>query len=331
MLFIDHLTKPFTREQLKSLISEYGVTTRLHLLSSKDRAFVSYENPEQLIAARDGINGLEWVVNKKTLKASICLVDDIKNLEKMPSELIGESDIFAINGKDYPDIPKIRDGNRFRYTDIYVDRESMTSMTDFTSCLKMTNWIVTTHHKQFRNSSKTFVIDITAGVGGTSIAFGKNKKVGEVISIERDPTRFKALQQNTITMSLNEKIICHNRDSVTWLQEQLERILKRSILFIDPPLKPDDIEKEKVFDVFLLSGENDKLLNSVSVLQLIEDYVTKCKLIAVKLPLNFDFGILFDKYIYKIYKADKIRCILISGLSSKDSKSNDKSDLQQLM
>ena len=127
---------------------------------------------------------------------------------------------------------------------------------------------------------ESVITDATACIGGNTVYFEKDFKV--VIAIEKDPDIFKILIANT-TKSINYN--CSYIDIMYTIQQDL--------VFIDPPWGGSNYKKE----------ENLTLtLDSINVLEIIDNIYHFTRFVALKVPNNFDIKSLNNNFWdYTIY------------------------------
>jgi 16S rRNA G966 N2-methylase RsmD len=140
------------------------------------------------------------------------------------------------------------------------------------------------------------ITDSTAGVGGNSISF--SKKFKSVNSIEIDDKRFSFLKNN---------INFYNISNVNLIKTDYLKIIEnliQDIVFIDPPWGGRSYKKKERLTLQL----SDTPLEQICV-----RLKKTCKLVVLKLPLNYDLNTLFkpiNATIYK-YKIKKMYIIVI--------------------
>jgi hypothetical protein len=130
------------------------------------------------------------------------------------------------------------------------------------------------------------IIDGTANIGGNTLSF--SSYFDNVISIEINPKTFEVLKNNVDTFKRkNIKLI--NDDFLN-----LTESLTGDVIFMDPPWTGTFYKMYENMDLFL---------SDVNIIDIIPKL--KCKMVALKLPLNYNIKGLLEKVgnlqIFKIY------------------------------
>lgn len=163
---------------------------------------------------------------------------------------------------------------------------------------KMAEWISQKIKENLDTNSKNLIItDANAGVGGNVINFAKYFK--KVNAIENDKIHFDVLKNN---------INVYNLKNVTAIFGDVINIIPQitqDIIFFDPPWGGKNYKKDK--NIILK-------LSNISLKKYISNILPKVKLIAIKVPYNFDFGEFFDCFNKVIvYMEGKARLLIIKN------------------
>jgi 16S rRNA G966 N2-methylase RsmD len=168
--------------------------------------------------------------------------------------------------------------NRDLYKCLQIDDDSVhliSTRIQSRSILDLILKFLKSHHL---HSKKLVLTDMTAGVGGNTIMFGKYFE--KVNAIEIDKLRYNYLKNNCNVYNLNN-ICFFNNNSLDIIQN-----LESDIIFIDPP-----------WNTCKLSNMNMKEMIEF----LFEKQKNKLKIIVIKLPLDYSIGQIPNvelKYIY---------------------------------
>jgi 16S rRNA G966 N2-methylase RsmD len=163
-----------------------------------------------------------------------------------------------------------------------IDRDSIHYISTPNNAKKIANII----GSYFKKSCKDItIVDATAGVGGDTIAF--SKKFGKVISIEIDNIRYEHLNNNIEVYGFkNVSTINANSNDI------IPKLSNIDIIYIDPPWGGSNYK----------NNTNLKLkMAEIELENLILDYfspivmLSQPKMIALKLPKNYDIKYLFNK------------------------------------
>lgn len=157
--------------------------------------------------------------------------------------------------------------------------------------------LINYHIKKINLSiDKLTITDSTAGIGGNSISFSKKFKC--VNSIEIDNKRFLFLKNN---------INFYNITNVNLINTDYLKIIEnliQDIVFIDPPWGGRSYKKKEKLTL---------QLSNIPLEQICTILRKTCKLVVLKLPLNYNLKSLFkpiNATIYK-YKIKKMYIIVI--------------------
>jgi N6-adenine-specific methylase len=177
--------------------------------------------------------------------------------------------------------------------------------------------------KEIADEKGAICIDLTAGIGGNVIAFGK--LFSRVYAFEIDPVRADLLQRNIdsfMGMQDKEKIIVQCRDSIQGIAELASELcatestpdLARISIFIDPPFGGLHYRSANMSDgATLCLGENMPLTRVIAMVSSLFTPVT----IGLKLPLNFDVRSLVEQLnteSSKSFKRNVLNVVLIKKI-----------------
>ena len=132
----------------------------------------------------------------------------------------------------------------------------------------------------FDNIKNYVITDATAGFGGNTINF--SQKFGKVISIEKNFDNFEILKNNCSVYGLK---------NIEFIQGSFLKFIPEKcgdILFMDPPWGG---KKYRLKDNIML------YLDKNPIYDIINQIPNKTKIIAIKIPYNFDYG----NFIKKLY------------------------------
>lgn len=175
------------------------------------------------------------------------------------------------------------DMNKIRMT-----KESLYSTTPPEEAEKITQIIIKYMDKSPLNSVLT---DGTSNVGGNVLNFSKHFKT--VNAVEMDNTTFNALRNNMNVYKRNN-INFYNNDYTKVMNE-----LKQDVIFMDPPWGGPSYKLHKHLNLYL---------SNISIGTIVGQLKDKAHLIAVKVPLNFNYNAFIKEaelnniYVYKIRK-----------------------------
>lgn len=199
--------------------------------------------------------------------------------------------------------PKLDDEEKYKLIQIDVPSTKYISLSynaDFTTKL------IIKHMKLIDLDPKdSSITDGTGGTGGNTLSFATFFR--KVNSIEFDKNRSKYLENNvSIYGFTNVNVI--NGDTV----EQVKKIEDQDVVFIDPPWGGSSYKLQKYVKLFMATTPIEDLC-----LDIFDSTKTKCvpKLIALKLPLNYDtkyFHSKLNKYKIKYYKLKKMLIIILT-------------------
>lgn len=165
---------------------------------------------------------------------------------------------------------------------------------------KATEEIIKVLKKYTKDLSKLVITDATANMGGDSIKFSQHFK--NVNSVEIINLHCEILKHNLKEYKIdNVKVICSDYFDVM-------NNLEQDIIYFDPPWGGPDYKNFKHLKL---------KINNVSINKIANHLIQKTKLIAIKVPFNFDVNELtlhskFNNiYVHKIYYNNKHKFNLI--------------------
>lgn len=157
--------------------------------------------------------------------------------------------------------------------DLKVSRVGEYSMTPPKDAKKICKII-----KKYFNKN-IIITDATANNGGNTIAFGLDFK--NVNAVEINKNEYDILLNNINVYEL-KNIITYNSDYLNVIDK-----LEQDVVFIDPPWGGKDYKKEINLQLYL---SNKTLFDVFDLLK------NNCKAIICKVPFNYCFNKLFEKY-----------------------------------
>ena len=120
------------------------------------------------------------------------------------------------------------------------------------------------------------ITDITSCVGGNVISFAE--KFDHINAIEIDEMRYNYLVHNIKLLNLQDKVTCYHEDSL-----QIIDTLSQDIIFCDAP-----------WTGYSESNSLMLYIDNIPIYTVCHNLSNKCKVIALKLPINFDYSTFFD-------------------------------------
>lgn len=198
--------------------------------------------------------------------------------------------------------------NHDKYKYLKIDTESLMYVTNFKDSNDICN-IICYHINKIKIPSECLIVDSTGGIGGDTITFAK--KFLQVISIEKDNTRFEFLKNNINIYELNN-VIDINSDFILLLP-LLSNI---DIIYIDPPWGGKSYKNKHNMHIYINNIELEKIIKNLLSKDLM---LSLPKIIAIKLPKNYDIQYLFDQIndtfsnIIYIYELNKMFIIIIEN------------------
>lgn len=137
-----------------------------------------------------------------------------------------------------------------------------------------------------------------AGAGGNVVSFSRH--FGHVNAIEIDTTRFKCMVNNFGLFK------CHNVSALNGDYLTIFPLLKQDVIFLDPPWGGKQYKEQEHTHISL---QNGKVRLEEFCKKIIDMHI--CKLLVLKLPINFDINCLRSFSKMKIYDLKKMMLVLI--------------------
>lgn len=139
------------------------------------------------------------------------------------------------------------------------------------------------------------IVDLTAGCGGNLISFCKYFK--NITAVELDINRFEILQNNVNCYQFGDiNLNLINGSCLDYLKNNSD---KDNIYFIDPPWGGPNYKKNNNLELFL---SNTSLPEIISM-------IAKNKLVVLKVPYNYNYHFIEEKY--KLIDTLKIKNMII--------------------
>jgi hypothetical protein len=200
--------------------------------------------------------------------------------------------------------PKI---NGVNIHNLLIDNESLLYITTPYDSKYITE-IISHNLSKYKAPQDSVIIDATGGAGGDTIMFSTIFRT--VISVERDIIRYNFLKHNVKEYGL-KNVITINSDSINILP----KITTIDVIYIDPPWGGKSYKtKENLrlefgsipIEQFVINCFNENIL------------ISPPKLIALKLPMNYDLKYFHDfiseKYDAHLYKLKKFNILIIKKI-----------------
>jgi 16S rRNA G966 N2-methylase RsmD len=144
--------------------------------------------------------------------------------------------------------------------------------------------------------AQSIITDGTASIGGNVFAF-VNFFMG-VHAVEVHEERSHMLAHNVDVLDLKQKVLVWCGDIAC--VEAASRYFRHDVLFLDPPWTGTNYKNMSKLSLFL-SGK--------SLMQVCNEWADNTMLIALKLPLNFDFGAFFHASQPQRYQ--QVECVVL--------------------
>ncbi len=192
--------------------------------------------------------------------------------------------------------------NNDKYQKLKIDQESVKYITTRTQSEIIMNIILKHVKNSNLQTNKINITDMTAGVGGNTLAFGMI--FAHVNAIEINYMRAYYLKHNVEIYELNN-INVLNENAVTEIKN-----LKHDIIFIDPPW-----ENYKYSNTIRLLLGNIKIEFLINLILNGFINISIPKFIVLKLPKNYDMNFFFKTVNFKniaMYKTKKMLIIVIT-------------------
>ena len=146
--------------------------------------------------------------------------------------------------------------------------------------------------KYFEDKDNLIITDATANMGGNTINFAQNFK--HVNAVEIIDLHCDILKNNLTEYKLEDKVSIHCGDYL-----DLMDTIKQDIVFFDPPWGGKDYKKINNLNLYL---------DEINIIDICNSLINQTKLIAIKVPFNFDIINMIKKSkfdsvtIHKIYR-----------------------------
>lgn len=164
---------------------------------------------------------------------------------------------------------------------IQMDETSSWSVTHMDLAYDTTMFIREVMSEQGHSISNMTITDSTACIGGNTMDF--SRQFLKVNAIEIDPIRFQFLKNNCSIKGLctGDRISLYHGDCI----DVMRRIECHDIIFIDPPWGGPGFDKR--------NSDGCKLyLSGMDVIRVCKMFRNACKYFALKVPYNFDIGMI---------------------------------------
>jgi predicted RNA methylase len=135
------------------------------------------------------------------------------------------------------------------------------------------------------------IVDSTAHVGSDTIAFALRFNKATIFAIEQDYETAQMLEHNIKTCAFNTVTVI-NLNCLDFLSQKIAKNI--DVLYIDAPWG-DNYKKQTSLSLYL---------NNIELSCVIKEYCSKCELIVLKVPINFDLELFTSKmpeYTINIY------------------------------
>jgi site-specific DNA-adenine methylase len=194
--------------------------------------------------------------------------------------------------------PQIKD-----YSKLKLDDVGLYSITSLKSA-KIISEIIKSYFPSISSKELT-ITDATSGLGGNVFSFSEFFK--SVNAVEKDTNRYTMLEKNLELYKkefpeLYQNIKLYNKN---YLEIMLK--LEQDIIFFDPPWGGRGYKEQDNIDLFL---------DQTNIITLCNQLEKLCRLIAIKVPTNFNFNNfvkLVNNKKVNIYKLQKMNLIVIKN------------------
>lgn len=181
--------------------------------------------------------------------------------------------------------PKNKDVN---FENLQLSNIGVYSITD-PSKAQIISDIIKSH---FDNSTDLVITDATANMGGNTINFAQN--FSKVNSVEIIELHCDILHNNLTEYKLMDKVNIHCGDYL-----DLMDTINQDVVFFDPPWGGKDYKKINNLNLYL---------DEINIIDICNSIISNTKLVAIKVPFNFDIVNMIrrSKYnsvtVHKIYR-----------------------------
>ena len=150
------------------------------------------------------------------------------------------------------------------------------------------------------------IVDSTAHVGSDTIAFALRFNKATIFAIEQDYETAQMLEHNIKTCAFNNVTVL-NLNCLDFLSQKIEKNI--DVLYIDAPWG-DNYKKQPSLSLYL---------NNIELSCVIKEYCSKCELIVLKVPINFDSELFTSKipdntiniYSYIVHSMNKFNFLFL--------------------
>jgi len=288
---------------IELLIKEFNINkNKFKSFSNKLKKWKQYFNRKLIINYKNNKNIL---YNKKFIKNQInyCIYYCKYNEFNIKSYFLlywnNKSKITNIKSSNSNILyyfPKI---DNINYKNLQISNIGKYSITPNKDSIKI-NYILYNNIKKF-NLNKIILTDATCGNGGNTIHFSLN--FDKIIAIDKCKIHCKITENNVNVYNLKNVSII-NDDYLNIMYN-----IAQDIIFLDPPWGGPSYKKYKNIKIYLSNLEISQI-----VLNILKKNIAK--LIAIKVPYNYDFYSFYKKLNYKninTINLQKCKLILIYG------------------
>lgn len=139
--------------------------------------------------------------------------------------------------------------------------------------------------ESFTLNKKYFVIDITAGIGGNTLAFLDKKNCSAVMSFERDEKRSLYLRRNIMAYNFGDKSIVLNSE-VTGTEDFAD--YQDSIFYFDPPWLPEDLKIDGDYKKYYI--RKGMKVGNLTLEEWLEKLKDVAYFVVIRVPDNYELG-----------------------------------------
>jgi len=271
------------------------VPPSFHTFCAKiEQSYINYGIIYEALSSQIKLNLSNKYMIKHLLKINFdasckwCVDHDVKFNETVMKNIL-ETKIKGFNKTLI--FPRI---NNINVDDLRMTKESYYSVSFLNDSINITN-IIKSHLRDTPINQYT-ITDGTSNVGGNAVNFCQNFKFVNCIEIDKTTSAFLEHNLNLYKFT-NFKV--YNEDYLNVMMT-----LTQDIIFMDPPWSG---LLYKYYDNIDLSLSNTNIIN------LIPSLLTRCKLLCIKVPFNYNFSSLLKKDgIITIHKLARFSVIIIT-------------------
>lgn len=194
--------------------------------------------------------------------------------------------------------PQIKDYSKLKLDDI-----GLYSITSLKSA-KIISEIIKSYFPTISSKELT-ITDATSGLGGNVFSFSEFFK--SVNAVEKDTNRYIMLDKN---LELYKKEFPESYQNIKIYNKNYLEImlrLEQDIIFFDPPWGGRGYKDQENIDLFL---------DQTNIITLCNQLEKSCRLIAIKVPINYNFNNfvkLVNNKKVNIYKLQKMNLIVVKN------------------